>query len=217
MKRFAFTMLELIFVIVVIGILAILMIPNFNPDPLQQAAEQVARHIRYTQHLAMIDDKFNDKNATWQSGRWQIHFEDDSSDAGQKIYIIYNNKNHDTNENDDELAHDPLTGQLMRGANSKLMTAPFKYMDELMLSRKYGIENVIFSDSCHYAGASLTSNRILFDNLGRPYYYSVSSDTTPFNYKLQSNCNITLTHQDGNATITVAPETGYVSITYTNQ
>ncbi len=30
MKRFAFTMLELVFVIIVIGILAVLAMPNFN-------------------------------------------------------------------------------------------------------------------------------------------------------------------------------------------
>ncbi|MDO9208669.1 MAG: prepilin-type N-terminal cleavage/methylation domain-containing protein, partial [Sulfuricurvum sp.] len=39
MKRFAFTMLELVFVIIVIGILAVLAMPNFNRHPLQEAAE----------------------------------------------------------------------------------------------------------------------------------------------------------------------------------
>jgi prepilin-type N-terminal cleavage/methylation domain-containing protein len=57
MKRFAFTMLELIFVIIVIGILAVLAMPSFNKNSLAEAAEQVAGHIRYTQHLAMVDDK----------------------------------------------------------------------------------------------------------------------------------------------------------------
>ena len=60
MKRLAFTMLELVFVIVVIGILAALAMPNLSTSPLQQAAEEIAGHIRYTQHLAMMEDKYND-------------------------------------------------------------------------------------------------------------------------------------------------------------
>ena len=59
----AFTMLELVFVIVVSGILAATFIPRFDRDNLQEAADQVISHIRYTQHLAMVDDKFlADKN-----------------------------------------------------------------------------------------------------------------------------------------------------------
>ena len=58
MKK-AFTMLELVFVLVVIGILAAVMIPNMQSTALREAAIQVVSHIRYTQHLAMIDDKFD--------------------------------------------------------------------------------------------------------------------------------------------------------------
>ncbi|MDD2782489.1 Tfp pilus assembly protein FimT/FimU [Sulfuricurvum sp.] len=210
MKRFAFTLLELVFVIIVIGILAVLAMPSFNSNPLQQAAEQVANHIRYTQHLAMVDDKYDPNDPTWWQKRWQIQFENDAFDLGQKIYVIYSNEDKDTNEDDDETAIDPLTKQLMRGANSEVMSAPYKYMDNLMISREFGISNVTFSNSCNPSSA--TSNRIGFDNLGRPY--TRTSTTTPFANILTDDCNITLIHTDGNATLTVAPETGYVSISY---
>ncbi|WP_300367295.1 prepilin-type N-terminal cleavage/methylation domain-containing protein, partial [Hydrogenimonas sp.] len=49
----AFTMLELIIVIVVVGILSAIMIPRFSDDKLREAADQIMSHIRYTQHLAM--------------------------------------------------------------------------------------------------------------------------------------------------------------------
>lgn len=211
MKRLAFTMLELVFVIIVIGILAVLAMPNFRGNPLQTAAEQVATHIRYTQHLAMVDDKYNPNDPTWWQMRWQIQFEDDAFDPGQKIYIIYSNEDKDANEDDNETARDPFTGQLMRGANSDIMAPPFKYMDNLMISRQYGITNVTFSAGCNASGP--TSNRIGFDNLGRPYTRS-NSAISPYADLMTADCNITLVHSDGNATLTVTPETGYVSVTY---
>ena len=64
MKK-AFTMLELVFVIVIIGILAVVAMPSFQRDTLQEAGNQIISHIRYTQHLAMMDDKFNPADATW--------------------------------------------------------------------------------------------------------------------------------------------------------
>jgi len=88
MKK-AFTMIELVFVMVIIAILASLAIPNFKQDRLRQAAEQVVSHIRYTQHLALIDNKFipsdfssefssattKQRHAqSWFNGRWQIAF-----------------------------------------------------------------------------------------------------------------------------------------------
>lgn len=211
MKRTAFTMLELVFVIVVIGILAVLAMPSFQSNALQRAAEQVASHIRYTQHLAMTDDKFDPSDPTWWQRRWQIQFEDDAFDAGQKIYIIYSNNDKDANEDDDEIARDPLTNQLMRGANSQIMAAPFKYMDELMISRYYGIVNITFGNDCNPSAP--TSNRIGFDHLGRPYTRSATA--TPLANLLAADCDITLIHQnEGNATITIQPVTGYVSIRY---
>lgn len=72
--RKAFTMLELVFVIVVIGILAAAIIPSTRTNPAQEAAIQLLSHIRYTQHLAMIDDKYDAANPTWFQERWQIAF-----------------------------------------------------------------------------------------------------------------------------------------------
>jgi prepilin-type N-terminal cleavage/methylation domain-containing protein len=58
MKKSAFTMLELVFVIVVVGILAAVMLPRFERDNAGEAAYQVARHIRLAQQRAMVDDTF---------------------------------------------------------------------------------------------------------------------------------------------------------------
>ncbi len=63
----AFTMLELIFVIVVVGILSFMAASSFQRNTVQEATDQLLSHIRYTQHLAMMDDKFNAGNANLKS------------------------------------------------------------------------------------------------------------------------------------------------------
>jgi len=66
-------LLELIIVIVVAGILAAVMIPRLERDNLREAANQVVRHIQYTQHLAMMNDVYDAGNPNWYQNRWSIN------------------------------------------------------------------------------------------------------------------------------------------------
>ncbi|MGB5964879.1 MAG: type II secretion system protein [Sulfurimonadaceae bacterium] len=74
MKHFAFTMLELIIVIIVAGILAAVMIPRLERDNLRMAANQVVRHIQYTQHLSMVNDVYDADDVNWSRRYWKIAF-----------------------------------------------------------------------------------------------------------------------------------------------
>ncbi|WP_419249844.1 prepilin-type N-terminal cleavage/methylation domain-containing protein [Campylobacter fetus] len=71
MKK-VFTLIEIIIVLVIVGIMASFTIPKLNRNDLRLAADQIVSHIRYTQHLAIIDDKFDTKDTNWYKGRWQI-------------------------------------------------------------------------------------------------------------------------------------------------
>ena len=46
----AFTLIELVFVIVVVGVLAAAIIPRIQTNPVKEAAIQLLSHIRNTQH-----------------------------------------------------------------------------------------------------------------------------------------------------------------------
>lgn len=206
MKRFAFTMLELVFVIVVIGILAALAIPNLSTSPLQQAAEQIAAHIRYTQHLALMEDKYNDKNATWFSSNWQIWFR---IYQGKYYYEVFSDKNQETNSNASEEAIDPLTHKNL-GNGDNGVGLPDN--NDVNLTGKFGITQMSFSANCKIG----QGGKIAFDNLGRPYG-DVSYDSNDPYYKyLTQPCTIDIKHgsSDKNATITIQPESGYVSVVY---
>lgn len=112
MKK-AFTMIELIFVIVVIGILAAVIMPRTGSNKLHEAATQVLSHIRYTQHLAMVDDKFDPNDATWYREKWQIRFRRNSGASG---YVIFSDSIvTQGNVNNGERAIDPLTKEGIDG------------------------------------------------------------------------------------------------------
>ncbi|MDD2265195.1 Tfp pilus assembly protein FimT/FimU [Sulfuricurvum sp.] len=203
MKRFAFTMLELVFVIIIIGILAVLAMPNFTTNPLQNATDQVASHIRYTQHLAMVDDIYNPSQVHWYYARPQISFRSCGATGGTYYYI---GKDEDlsgpSNIAADEAAIDPLSGKKMYWLNGECDPATYPDRDpNLLLTNKF---NVTATSNC--------GSTISFDNLGRPY--DTFDSNIPTAGLLTSDCNITLTHNDGTSVITIHPETGYVSVSY---
>ena len=70
----AFTMIELVFVIVVLGILAALALPRMDRDLRQEAKDNLLSDICYTQHLALTDNKTNPADPNWQSKLWKITF-----------------------------------------------------------------------------------------------------------------------------------------------
>ena len=99
MKK-AFTLIELVFVIGVLGILTFALWPKKQPTQAFEAARQIVAHIRYTQHLALNDDKFaTHKDGTssiakdWYKRLWRITFSNTTADENCKSsgwrYAVY--------------------------------------------------------------------------------------------------------------------------------
>ncbi|MEN4054272.1 MULTISPECIES: type II secretion system protein [Sulfurimonas] len=219
MKK-AFTLLELVFVIVVIGILAALILPRTKTNPVQEAAVQVQSHIRYTQHLAMIDDKYDSNDVNWYKKRWQILFSSNGSSDNKWAYTIFADTIGGSTGNPDEgeIAINPsnpnerMTGGQTSSVNLDINNANFVGMRKMNLGLTYSITNVTFSSSC----STGSSTRLSFDHLGRPIKSNLSSNTAPYdgNDLLQSDCNITLTDGIETAIIQISPETGYARLIF---
>ena len=224
MKK-AFTMIELVFVIVVIGILAAVIIPNTRTNPLYEAATQLVSHIRYTQHLAMVDDKFDSTaDSEWYKKRWQIFFAKTDGSDKHWSYTIFSDidsgSGYDGVPNVPEMAINPLNSskKLTGGYSSGTIAyGDDDATNELNIGNKYGITNVDFSDNCKD-----NSLRIAFDHLGRPLYDGAHLLDDLFRDGVTSRliqndisgnpCIVTLSNSDGNVTIGVEPETGYAHI-----
>ena len=224
MKKSAFTLLELIFVLVVIGILSIVFIPKFGQNKLTQAANQLVSDIRYTQHLAMTDDKYSSSDEYWYRQRWELAFS--TADSTLSYYIF-------SDSSSSAGAYDGLPGANNTYTDVEVAVNPadkHRYMigvpisqfdnsDTSRLTTRLNIKKTYGITSISVTGGSSgsTSKRILFDHLGRPYRGSTASTSTTqidsAQDKLASTpIDITLTNSSGSITIQIEPETGYTHI-----
>jgi type II secretory pathway pseudopilin PulG len=209
-NRRAFTMMELIFILVIIGILAAVIIPKSRDTRLREAADQIVSHIRYTQHLAMMNDVFDPNDNEWYKERWQIFFEQDSD---LWSYTIFSDADKDGAIDETEIAINPqdsskrLTGIASGAILDTVITKG------LNIGKTYGIKgaNGIEFANCNDDG-SLT---IAFDYLGRPMSRNPSTYTMSYHedYLIAAPCTITIKENSGGSiNITIQPETGFAKI-----
>jgi len=216
MKK-AFTLLELVFVIVVIGILSALIIPKMERDPVREAAIQLVSHIRYTQHLALVDDKYadtEDPNGRWWRGRWELKFKSADETNNKESYTIFaDSYTYSGNANSvDEIATNPQdNSKKLTGGDSAVPYNNDKATKSMNLGMSYGITSVALGPNCKHS----SSKGIAFDHLGRPLRGGFSAFTSPYpssDNLIISDCNITLSNGSESVIVTITPETGYTYI-----
>ena len=226
MKK-AFTMLELVFVMVVVGILSVMIAPNFQGNNLRQAADQVVSHIRYTQHLAMMDNKFDPNDSDWYKERWQIFF---STAASSQSYIIFSDINKDGNPSHSEtgikeVARNPLDStKYLIGVNYGSFfggkETEERISNNLNLKDEYSIKDI----SVTGGSTGSPARRVIFDSLGRPYRGNTDGGMSNIADKITSTtifiklCIETCTNpknkknNQNESVIAIEPETGYTHI-----
>ena len=201
----AFTMIELVFVIIVIGILAALALPRMDRDLKQQAADSILSDIRYTQHLALSDYKHSDANASWQRSFWTIGFRCNNS-SGFSEYVG-SDADRGGGIGDSEAAIDPTNGKIMNGDTTCSNTIDTDTSDRIFLGNKFGVTSINSTGGCN------TIQYIGFDHLGRPHVGYTGSTTPDYGSYMTSACTFTFTMSDNDTfAITIEPETGYASI-----
>ena len=202
-KKYGFTMIELVFVIVVLGILASLAMGRMERDLTQEASETVLSHIRLAQQLALRDNKHRSDNLpNWQKAYWQIDFNCDSSCR----YLVGSDINLDGAISKEESAIDPADGKYIFNDNS----GDLEMSDKVLLAKKFGINSITPSIGCDDR-ISLSTNRdsIAFDYLGRPHV-DINISTNTFSQIIQTDCNLTFGMEASDSfTITITSETGH--------
>lgn len=230
MIKKAFTLIELIFIIVLIGIMSSVATAYFRDDKLALATYQVLEHIRYAQHLAISEHKFDPKeqgyanqdgadiatyNGSYHLSRWKIAF----NKRGETIYYwVYSDRDRKGNcdvTDHIEPAIDPFDSNLMYYCIPPGCSTT-KNNEKFNLTNKYGIKSIAQSGfAISLPGIGL----LAFDEKGRPYN---QLETTAgankyemiYKHRLTTETNITITGEDDRqAVITVYPETGYAEIT----
>jgi len=205
MKKNAFTMLELVLVIVVLGILAALTIPRLDRDLKQEAADNILSAIRYTQHLALNDNKQKFNNKKWQRRFWQIQFAQCSD--GKYFYRIGSDDDMDSTSTFEksEAAIDSANAKPIYMANNGDCTDT-TVSHNILIGKKYGVTVKNGSGGC-------PGKSIGFDHLGRPHVGFSSSNKPDSSSYMQTECIFTFNLSNGdNFKIRIEPETGYAYI-----
>ncbi|WP_299190386.1 type II secretion system protein [uncultured Campylobacter sp.] len=217
MKK-AFTMIELIFIIVVVGILAAVAVPQINRNSLVEAADQITAHIRYTQQLAMNDNKFNANDPDWFRRLWRIQFTNQGapgSAAGWRYNVYWDNgafpgSNGQPNSLASIAADPQNPNKLLTSgfARQPANTNSARMNKKLNLGGSYDIVDVDFGAACNQGGNAT----IAFDSKGRPMRQV--ANVPLYANLITAPCTITLTNSaNEHAIITIQPETGYVNYT----
>lgn len=211
--RKAFTMIELVFVIVVIGILASLALPRIDRDIRQEAGDNILSAIRYTQFLALNDNKTDPftLNDDWQKSLWQIRFTGTTAIS----YTIGSNMDYaagGTNIDKKESAIDPFNGKYMY--NNAPSSPQEDESPNIFISKKFGINTVTFNNC---KGTQNTSAKhIAFDHLGRPHRGISNNGSNDYRtYVNNGDCVINFGFEDSSISpliVTIEQETGHAFI-----
>ncbi len=223
-KRLAFTMLELVMVIVVLGILAALAMPRIDRDLRQDAANTILSSIRYTQHLALMDNK-NDRTGSglkaelrtnWQQGLWHLRF--GSYDGGEGwFYTVSSSQDANNNVDKIETALDPASGKHMYHLAGDDTLDDADESPNIFISRNFGINNVDFTNCTGSIGRTQSANtasHIAFDYMGRPHK-GIYGATNDYATVMHADCTIRFEFIDTDLApldITIEKETGYAFI-----
>ncbi|MCV3439912.1 prepilin-type cleavage/methylation domain-containing protein [Campylobacter lari] len=220
----AFTLIELAFVCIILSLLFSMAYVYYKPDYLRLGAEQVLNDIKYTRHLALIQNDFRTKEFNiakreWFKAKWQLYFiRSKSATNNEQTYTIFLDKNGDGNANigknminkDREIAVDLINPDILMnsGQSGVINQNDFKANLKYNIEKTYGISKVLFEGACK------GSTRLIFDDYGR-LYTPLKNAMRPYD-KLSSfnnNCIIRLSNkQDQHICIVINPISGYAYI-----
>ncbi len=203
-RRSAFTMLELVMVIGIVGILSLVALTRLDRDRTQEAADNILSAVRYTQHLALTDDRHDLNNNRWQRSFWMIRF------VSNTHYIVGSDANYGGNIDKNESAVDPANGKLMYTTDT---TIDSDESPTIFIGRKYGIDTIDFSNCQQTVGGRNRASHIAFDHMGRPHKGITRSNIDDYSTLLSNDCEITFSGSDiSSFTLHIERETGFAYI-----
>ena len=215
-------MIELIIVMVVLGILAINTFPRLQRDARSEAINHMLQIIRYTQNLALHDNKYEDRldgnSAKWQRKFWRFEIRR-CPDTNKLYYNIGSDENKNGSISRNESAIDPSNGRFLFWPGNRNCKSDPQVLQQvspnIFIEEKFGINRVVFSACPVYLANGTRNNNsshIAFDYFGRVYKQNTFS-LKPNNYGITTqDCSITFYFKDSSLqpfTIIIPNESGY--------
>ena len=204
MCKKTFSLIELIFTIVLISIILSQLIPKNNFSKLQLITNRLILYLKYTRYIALLDDKFDINNNLWFRQRWTLKFQKCKKSVGGLYYLIYSDKNQGGHVNKNECLKDPVTKRyLYSGYNCIAKANESKYV---LITKEFGIIKIDIS-----CNKTKTIGKISFGNDGKVYAKLSTKSSHGYKFEIQNTCYINLYDKNNNkSTIGIQPKTGYI-------
>jgi len=169
--RSSFTLIELIIVLIILGILAFSLNFNFFNNNLEVAADKLIRDIRFTQSLALKDDKyypFPDNNTSYEYNKskywfkqwWQIKF---IKSHGDYFYQIF------SDSPDFDLSGGPVSEYALNPLNEKYIAGAYSSSTNAISEYNLSKYNIKLIDPYKDPYDRRQALRLVFDNLGNVF------------------------------------------------
>ena len=202
--RVAFSLIELIFAIVLISIILSSFIPKNNFSKLNLAADKIILYLKYTRYIAMIDNKYNINDEMWFRERWTLKFQNCSKDIGGLYYVVFSDKNHGGGINKGECLKDPITNKyLYSHYDCEASENESKY---ILLTKEFGVTKIDIS-----CNSTSTIGQISFDYNGKVYSRIGTNSNDISKYEIKDICYINMYDiQKNMITIAIEPSTGFI-------
>ena len=204
MMKKSFSLIEILFIIVLIAIITSLFIPKNNFSKLHQAADKIILYLKYTRYIAMIDNKYNINDDMWYKERWTLKFQNCSKKVGGLYYVVFSDSNHKGSPNKSECLKDPVTNKyLYSHYDCEASKDESKY---ILLTKEFGINKV--EVSCN---STSTLGQISFGSDGKIYSRLGTKPQDIDKYKITETCYIDMYDILNNKiTVAIEPDTGYI-------
>lgn len=192
--RYAFSMIELVFVIVVMGILASLAIPRMDRDLRQEAMDSILSDIMLAQRMAVSDFRHDAADPEWQRTYWQwAPFE---CTNGNMYYTVYSDKNKLGNANRDEAAIDSYNQKYLYASTTGYCVTgniDASDSDRVLITKKFGIKSIDRKGGCEGDG----KKHVGFDEYGRPHVGMRNSNEPNYASLMKKDCELTFNFDNG--------------------
>lgn len=204
MKKNTFTLIEIVFVIILIGVITSFSISKNNINKLVLAKDQIIMHLKYMRYIAMNDNKYEHNNSLWYKKGWNLKFR--YCDGKDDIhYYIYSDEDLTGHVKEIETLKDPFTNQYIY--SSIHCVDSIDRTNYTLLSKYYNIKKIEIS-----CNETTSIGQVLYLDDGNIYTkFSPDSNVSKNKYKLNEDCTIDLYDKQNNKqTITLDYRTGYV-------